>query len=74
MWCFREVELSRLESLFLRGPQPDKGPIRQDEFLTIVGKGLDLTFSVPLGTDVTYVGIWLIDVPCFCNPSSRLGH
>lgn len=28
------------------------------------------TFSVPLGTAVTYVGIWLIDVPSFSRPSS----
>ena len=28
------------------------------------------TFSVPLGTAVTYVGIWLIDAPGFCSPSS----
>lgn len=28
------------------------------------------TFSVPLGTAVTYVGIWLIEVPSFSRPSS----
>lgn len=28
------------------------------------------TFSVPLGTPVTYVGIWLMLVPSFSSPSS----
>jgi hypothetical protein len=28
------------------------------------------TFSVPLGTAVTYVGIWLMVVAFFSNPSS----
>ena len=30
------------------------------------------TFSVPLGTEVTYVGIWDIWVPGFCKPSSTM--
>ena len=72
--CFREVELNRRENLFPRGPQPDKDPTRHNEFLKVVRKQPGHTFSVPLGTDVTYVGIWLIDVPFFCKPSSRLGH
>ncbi len=31
-----------------------------------------LAFSVPSGTPVTYVGIWLRGVPFFCRPSSTL--
>lgn len=32
-----------------------------------------LTFSVPFGTAVTYVGIWLKLVPSFSNPSATRG-
>jgi hypothetical protein len=31
---------------------------------------INCTFSVPFGTAVTYVGIWLSSVPSFCRPSS----
>lgn len=77
---FRLGEVEGRVAVQLDGADAEVGSAEVDgevdalgELAASAGTGLSVsmpTFSVPLGTPVTYVGIWLIDVPSFSRPSS----